>query len=219
LGRSADADGFASSTARYLDDVPWYTHLVHRNVLVKRMLVALLAISLTAMTSRAQASRPSKAFTPEFGEGVAKGKAPCDLPRLGQAVATKSDSLPLGAGTIDLPVDFTAEPQERPSSKRWIAADSSTFTVLVGSSPMGGLAHSGGGGVKFESAPACVIQASGHRAVVERVRVAMGADTMYLAIIPVFARTGAIVNGSVEARSAKRRDEIIAYFAASRLAH
>jgi hypothetical protein len=182
------------------------------------MIFVLLAASLTAMPAHAQASRPNDQFTPEFGEGLAKGKAPCDLPRLKQATAVNRDSLPLGAGSIALPTDFTAQPQERPSSKRWIAADSSTLTVLVGSFPMGGLAHSGGGGVKFESAPACVILASGHHAVVERVRVAMGADTMYLAIVPVFARPGAIVNGSVEARSETRRDEMIAYFAASRLA-
>jgi hypothetical protein len=186
---------------------------------VKRVFLALLATSLAAMPSRAQAPRPSGTATPEFGESLAKGKAPCELPRLRQAVPTRGDSLPLGAGTIDLPADFTAEPQERPSSKRWIAADSTTFTVLVGSFPMGGLAHSGGGGVKFESAPACAVLASGHHAVVERVRVAMNADTMYLAIIPVFARTGEVVNASIEARSATRRDEVIAYFAASRLAH
>jgi hypothetical protein len=186
---------------------------------VNRMLFVLLATSLTMMPLHAQAPDPSNTFTPEFGEGLARGKAPCELPRIRQAVATNRDSLPLGAGTIELPVEFTAEPQERPSSKRWIAADSTTLTVLVSSFPMGGLAHSGGGGVKFESAPACAILASGHHAMAERVRVAMGADTMYLAIIPVFARRGAIVNGSVEARSEKRRDEIIAYFAASRLAH
>ena len=186
---------------------------------MKRMLFVLLATSLTAMPSHAQAARASGTFTPEFGEGLAKGKAPCELPRIRQAVATHRDSLPLGAGTIELPVEFTAEPQERPSSKRWIGADSTTLTVLVGSHPMGGLAHSGGGGVKFESAPACAVLTSGHHAMVERVRVVMSADTMYLAIIPVFARTGAIVNGSVEARSEKRRDELIAYFAASRLAH
>ena len=54
---------------------------------------------------------------------------------------------------------------------------------------------------------------------VERVRVVMSADTMYLAIVPVFAKTGQVVNGSVEARSATRRDEVIAYFASSTLAH
>ncbi|HEY2895683.1 MAG TPA: hypothetical protein VGJ12_01000 [Gemmatimonadaceae bacterium] len=185
---------------------------------MKSIFVAVLATSLAAMPSHAQASSSSDTFTPEFGEGLAKGKAPCELPRIRQAIATHRDSLPLGAGMIELPVDFTAEPQERPSSKRWIAADSTTFTVLVAASPMGGLAHSGGGGVKFDSAPACAVLASGHHAMVERVRVVMSADTMYLAIIPVFARAGAIVNGSVEARSEKRRDEIIAYFTASTLA-
>jgi hypothetical protein len=190
-----------------------------RSCTVKRILLALLATSVAAMPSRAQAPKPGDMFTPEFGEGLARGKAPCELPRIRQAVATNRDSLPLGAGTIELPRDFTAEPQERPSSKRWIATDSTTFTVLVASSPMGGLAHSGGGGVKFESAPACAILASGHHAMVERVRVVMGADTMYLAIIPVFAKAGQVVNGSVEARSASRRDEVIAYFASSALAH
>jgi hypothetical protein len=195
------------------------THFVSRSSIVKRMLFVLLATSLAVMPLHAQASKPGDTFTPEFGEVLAKGKTPCELPRIRQAVATNRDSLPLGAGTIELPVDFTAEPQERPSSKRWLAADSTTFTVLVSSFPMGGLAHSGGGAVKFESAPACAILASGHHAMAERVRVAMGADTMYLAIIPVFARTGAIVNGSVEARSEKRRDELIAYFALSKLTH
>ena len=193
-------------------------HFLHRGRIVKGMIFVLLAASLTAMPAHAQASKPNDAFTPQFGEGLAKGKASCDLPRIAPATAAKRDSLPLGAGSIALPADFTAQPQERASSGRWIAADSSTLTVLVGSSPMGGLAHSGGGGVKFESAPECVLLTSGHHALVERVRVAMGADTMYLAIIPVFARPGAIVNGSVEARSEKRRDQIIAYFAASRLA-
>ena len=186
---------------------------------MKRILLALLATSVVAMPSRAQAPKPGDMFTPEFGERLARGKAPCELPRIRQPVATNRDSLPLGAGTIALPRDFIAEPQERPSSKRWIAADSTTFTVLVASSPMGGLAHSGGGGVKFESAPGCAILASGHHAMVERVRVVMSADTMYLAIVPVFAKTGQVVNGSVEARSATRRDEVIAYFASSTLAH
>ena len=185
---------------------------------MKLTLLALLATAAIAMRSRAQAPEPRDMFTPEFGEQLARGKAPCELPRIRQAVATNQDSLPLGAGTIELPRDFAAEPQERPSSKRWVATDSTTFTVLVAPSPMGGLAHSGGGGVRFVSAPDCAILASGHHAMVERVRVVMSADTMYLAIIPVFARTGEIVNGSVEARSAKRRDEVVAYFAASKLA-
>jgi hypothetical protein len=183
------------------------------------MLFVLTAISLIAMRARAQVSKPGDLLTPEFGEGLAKGKPRCDLPPVPKAATGKADSLPLGAGTIELPVDFTAEPQERPASKRWNGGDSTTFTVLVGSYPMGGMAHSGGGGVKFESSPACAISVEGHHALVERVRVVMKADTIYLAIIPVFARVGGIVNASIEAPSAKRRDELISLFAASSLAH
>jgi hypothetical protein len=185
---------------------------------VKRILFVLMATALTAMPSRAQNSKPGDLPTPEFGEGLAKGKPPCDLPRLSQSAATKVDSLPLGAGTIKLPADFTAEPQERPTSRRWNGGDSATVTVLVGAFPMGGMAHGGGGGVKFESSPACAISVDGHHAMVERLRVVMKADAIYLAIIPVFARTGGIVNASIEAPSAKRRDELIAFFAASSLA-
>jgi hypothetical protein len=186
---------------------------------VKRMLFALIASFLTAMPSSAQDLKPGDSLTPEFGEGLAKGKAQCDLPRVPQSAATKAESLPLGAGTIKLPADFTAEPQEQPKSKRWNGDDSTTFTVLVVPYPMGGMAHSGGGGVKFVSAPACVISVDGHHAVVERLSVVMRADTVFLAIIPVFARPGGVVNASIEAPSAKRRDELISLFAASSLLH
>jgi hypothetical protein len=182
------------------------------------MLCVLTAISLIAVRSPAQAHDHDNTFTPEFGEGLAKGKARCDLPPVPKAAAGNIDSLPLGAGTIRLPVDFTPEPQEHPTSKRWNGADSATFTVLVDSFPMGGMAHGGGGGMKFERAPACAISVDGHHAMVERVRVEMKADTIYLAIIPVFARVGGIVNASIEATSAKRRDELISRFAASSLA-
>jgi hypothetical protein len=185
---------------------------------VKRILFVLLATSLTAMPSRAQISKRGDSLTPAFGEGLARGKPRCDLPSVPNA-AGKADSLPMSAGTIKLPVDFTAEPQERPSSKRWDGADSTTFTVLVDSFPMGGMAHSGGGGMNFEHSPACALSVDGRHAMVERVRVAMKADTIYLAIIPVFARVGGIVNASIEAPSAKRRDELISRFAASSLAH
>ena len=181
---------------------------------MKRTLFALMASFLAAMPLRAQHLKPGDGLTPEFGEGLAKGKPRCDLPRVPQSAATKTDSLPLGAGTIRLPVDFTAEPQERSNSKRWNGVDSTAFTVLVGPNPMGGMAHSGGGGVKFESAPPCTIVVDGHHAVVERVRVVMQTDTMYLAIIPVFARPGGIVNASIESHSAQRRDELLSRVAA-----
>jgi hypothetical protein len=193
-------------------------HFVGRSCDVKRILFALMAASLTAMPLRAQDLKPSDSLTPAFGEGLAKGKPLCKLPRVPQSAATKAESLPLGAGTIKLPVDFTAEPQELPKSKRWNGDDSTTFTVLVAPYPMGGMAHSGGGGVKFVSAPACVISVDGHHAVVERLSVVMRADTIYLAIIPVFARPGGIVNASIEATSAQRRDEIISRVAAISLA-
>jgi hypothetical protein len=186
---------------------------------VKRILFALMVSLLTAASSRAQGLEAGALYTPEFGEGLAKGKAACNLPRVQQSAATKVDSLPMGAGNIRLPIDFTAEPQERPNSKRWNGGDSTTLTVLVGPSPMGGMAHSGGGNVGFESAPACAISVDGRHAVVDRVRVVMNADTIYLAIIPVFARPGGIVNASIEARTAKRRDEMIARVAALSLAH
>jgi hypothetical protein len=186
---------------------------------VKRMLFALMASSLIAMPSRAQELTQSALYTPEFGEGLAKGKAQCHLPPVPTAAATTVDSLPLGAGTIALPVDFTAEPQERPSSRRWNGDGGTTLTVLVAPSPMGGMAHSGGGNVGFVSAPACAISVDGHRAVVDRVRVVMKADTMYLAIIPIFARPGGIVNASIESPSARRRDELLARVAAMSLTH
>jgi hypothetical protein len=186
---------------------------------VKKILFALMASSLTVMPSRAQVFRPSDMLTPEYGEGLAKGKPVCDLPPVPKAAAGKAESLPMGVGTINLPADFTAEPQERPRSKRWNGGDSTTFTILVDSFPMGGMAHGGGGGVKFESSPACAISVDGHHAMVERLRVVMKADAIYLAIIPVFARVGGIINASIEAPSAKRRDELISRFAASSLAH
>ena len=171
------------------------------------------------MPARAQSDKPSDMFTPEFGEGLAKGKPLCRLPPFPKAATGRAESLPLRAGTIELPVGFTAEPQERPASKRWTGDDSATFTVLVGPNPMGGMAHSGGSGVVFQNAPPCVISIDGHHAVVERVTAALESDTIYLATIPVFARPGGIVNASIEAPSAKRRDELISRFAASSLVH
>jgi hypothetical protein len=186
---------------------------------VMRMLFVLMASSLIAMPSRAQDSKQSASYTPELGERLAEGKPQCELPPVPKGATVRADSLPMGAGTITLSVDFTAERQERPSSRRWNGDGGTTLTVLVAPSPMGGMAHSGGGNVGFESAPACAISVDGHRAVVDRVRVAMKADTMYLAIIPVFAKPGVIVNASIESPSARRRDELLARVAAMSLTH
>jgi hypothetical protein len=186
---------------------------------VKKTFFALMASSLIAMPSRAQDFKQSALYTPEFGEGLAKGKPQCDLSPVPKAATARTDSLPMGAGTITLPVDFTAERQERPSSRRWNGDGGTTLTVLVAPSPMGGMAHSGGGNVGFVSAPACAISVDGHHAVVDRVRVVMKADTMYLAIIPVFARTGSVVNASIETPSRQRRDELLSRVAEMSLTH
>jgi len=185
---------------------------------MKGIFLALIATSLVAVPARAQGAKPSDIPTPEYGEGLAKGKPLCQLPPVPKAATGRAESL-VGAGTIILPAGFIAEPQERPTSKRWMGDDSATFTVLVGPRAMGGMAHSGGGDATFESAPPCVISVDGHHAVVERVKVVMQTDSIYLATIPVFVKPGKIVNASIEAPSAARRDELISRFAASSIAH
>ncbi len=179
----------------------------------------LIALSFMAVAARAQGYNPAAEFTPDFGEGIAKGRPACELPTIAKVADARVEQLPLGAGTIELTADFSAEPQKRPNSNTWNATDKTSFSVLVDSFPMGGLASSGGGGggVHFEHSPGCVVSISGHHAMVDRVRILMKSDTIYLAIIPVFAKLSGIVNATIQAHTAERRDELLARFAAASL--
>ena len=180
-----------------------------------KTLVVMLALSIMVGVARAQDFDPAHEFTPEYGERLTIGKPLCELPKIASAPGARAEQLPLGAGTIELPPELAAEPQKRPKSKSWTSTDKTQLTVLVDSFPMSGLASSGP--AHFESTSPCVLSISGHRAVVDRVRIMMKADTIYLATIPVFAKPGGIVNVTIQARSAQKRDELISRFAKASL--
>lgn len=172
-------------------------------------ILAILAIPLLSGASLAQAqgSAQGKKYTPEYGEGLAVGKPACNLPRVTIDADFSLFQMPLDAGSIYLPKEFTAQQQRRPTNAQWMAPDRTILGVRVDSMPIGIMAS---GGASFQRSPQCILLIDGRHAVVDRVQIATEGDTTYVAMIPVFTASGRVINATIQAPSAERRDELLA---------
>jgi len=175
-------------------------------------LLAIVAIALLASVPRANAQGPAQGtkYTPEYGEGIAAAKPACDLPRVTIDADFSLFQMPLGAGSIYLPKEFTAQQQRRPTNGQWVAPDRTILGVRVDSMPIGIMAS---GGANFQRSPQCILLIDGRHSVVDRVQITTEGDTTYVAMIPVFAASGRVINATIQAHSAERRDEILARLA------
>jgi hypothetical protein len=179
---------------------------------VRKLLVAIMAIPMLAGVHRAQAqgSKQGQKFTPEYGESLAVGKPACDLPKVTIDADFSLFQMPLDAGVIYLPKEFTTQEQRRPSHAQWMAPDRTILGVRVDSMPIGIMAS---GGANFQRSTQCILLIDGRHAVVDRVRITTEGDTTYVAMIPVFAASGRVINATIQAPSAERRDELLARLA------
>jgi hypothetical protein len=175
-------------------------------------MLAILAVILLAVApnAKAQGSAQGKKYTPEYGEGLAADKPACALPKVTIDADFSLFLMPLDAGRIYLPKEFTAQQQRRPTNGQWVAPDRTILGVRIDSMPIGIMAS---GGANFQRSPQCILLVDGRHAVVDRVQITTEGDTTYVAMIPVFAASGRIINATIQAPSAERRDELLARLA------
>jgi hypothetical protein len=178
----------------------------HRSATKRKLAIVAAALLAGAPHVMAQANK----YSPEYGEGLAAGKPACDLPRVTIDADFTLFQMPLDAGQIFLPKEFTAQQQRRPTNGQWMAPDHTILGVRIDSIAIGIMATNG---ANFQRAPQCVLLIDGRHAVVDRVRVATGTDTTYIAMIPVFAASDRVINATIRASSAERRDELLARLA------
>ena len=183
-----------------------------------KTLLIIIAIPLSSGVLRAQepgADHPATR-TPEFGEKLAAGKPACALPRVTIDADFWLAQLPLDLGSIYMPKDYTAQPRKHPSTAEWMAPDGTKLDVRVDSFPIG-VMSTNASGAKLERSPQCVVAISGHHAVVDRLRITTDTDTYYLAMIPVFAASGRVINATIQATSEERRDDLLAHLVTASL--
>jgi hypothetical protein len=175
-------------------------------------MLAIVAVALlvVAPNANAQGSAQVKKYSPEYGEGLAAGKPACALPRVTIDADFSLFQMPLDAGQLYLPKEFTVQQQRRPTNGQWVAPDGTILGVRIDSMAIGIMAA---GGANFQRSPPCILLVDGRHAVVDLVQISTEGEAHYVAMIPVFAAQGRVINATIQARSAERRDELLARLA------
>jgi hypothetical protein len=176
--------------------------------MLKIPLVVLLLVG--ASLAPTQGSAQAKKYSPEYGEGLAAGKPACGVPKVTIDADFTLFQMPLDAGSIYLPKDFTVQQQRRPTNGQWVAPDGTILGVRIDSMAIGIMAA---GGANLQRSPQCILLIDGRHAVVDLVQISTEGDIHYLAMIPVFAAQGRVINATIQAPSAERRDELLARLA------
>lgn len=185
-------------------------HLFDKVPLVLKTILAIVAIAILAGALQAQQQDLGgwKVYTPEFGEKFAAGKPACDLPRVTTDADFNQMKLPLDAGSFYLPREFSTQPLKRPSRAEWIAPDQTRLDVYVDSIPIGFMASNG---INVRHSLLCALLIDGRHVVVDRVEITIDDDSHYLATLPIFAALGRVINTTIQAPSAERRDTLLAH--------